>query len=1539
MSFDEELGVDEFIDAGEEHQDGGYAEPIAVIAFTGRFPGAANTDIFWTNLRDGVESVKFFTDEELASENIDPNILANPKFVRADAVLDHIDLFDADFFKYSPREAEIMDPQHRLFLECSWEVMELAGYNPETYKGRVGVFGGSGLSSYLIRNLLKNSEFVDSVGSFNTMLGNSQDFLATKVSYKMNLMGPSLNTNTLCSSSSVSVHLACQSLWNYQTDMNLAGGVSIQISRNEAFFYQEGGIGAFDGHCRAFDERAGGTVSGSGLGILMLKRLEDARSDGDTIHALIVGSAINNDGSVKLSYTAPSIDGQAEVIGEALAVGGINPETISYLECHGTGTSLGDPVEISGLTKAFRAYTDKKGYCPVGSVKTNIGHLVTAGGVASMIKTILAMKHRQIPPSLNYERPNPKIDFVNSPFFVNTSLRPWETAAGVPMRAGVSSFGIGGTNAHQVLEEAPELEPTEAGRPFQLLPFSARSESALAAARANLAAHLKANPEVNFEDAAYTMRVGRKAFNYRAFLVAATGEEAIAQLEDIASAKVSSTFQENEDRPVAFLFSGQGSQYIGMAKGLYESEPVFRAHVDEAAKLLAGPLSLDLREVMWPSQADEAAAQRLQRTAMTQPALFTIAHAQARLLNSWGIQPVAMLGHSIGEYVAAHLAGVFSLEDVLSLVAERGRLIDSLPAGDMLAVPLSEVEVNRSLPTGLSLAAVNGATNCVVSGPSGEVEAYRQTLSDRGVEARLLHTSHAFHSRMMEPILEAFTAKVAACKRQAPAINFVSNVTGTWITAEEAVDPNYWAQHLRGTVRFHDGLGTLLAQGEPILLEAGPGRTLATLAKQYPLQGKRPPVVHSIRHPQEKVEDAAFLQEALGRLWLAGAKVDWIGYHDGQIRRRVPMPTYPFERRRYWIEPDMLGYQKGASDDRLLGIRKDKRDDWFYVPTWQTTALPQIPLELPPKEIWMLLSDGSNAALGLSRRLVDEGQVVVTVTIGPSYGKLEHGIYQVRANQPNDFSVMFDDLKQENMTPKSLVFFADHHQADAVDLFNTLRHTCQALADGDQTLQLAVISSTEEAQVGVPGETSTGLIRGLLKVIPHEMPNITSRLIEVARPAVGHWQYKRLVDQLVAELTGDRGENHVAYRTNQRWVRAFGASPLAKRGHGDLRDGGTYLIVGGLQGTGLKIAEHFAGKARLNLVVTAETPFPAQDQWAHLTDPIERETATVLQRIQKAGVKLLLKQVNPADRLQMEQLVEATRQFGTLNGVIFAHGPAGRNLIGPMTEMRDETLVFLEQLTSGLDHLEQSLADQPLDFCVLLSSTASELGGLGLGAYAAANAYVDTFVARQNASPAAPWTSFNWDGWLSAAERTAAVGETHARLALSWEEGLDALDRVLAHRVIGQVALSTEDMPARLRRQNNDLVERDQKQAQVYTVHPRPNLTNPYVAPRSETEKKIAAIWQDRLGIESVGINDNYFDLGGDSLLVVKIRRALQEQFGGELLTSDLFEHPTVAALAAYFDEQERDQTQDRAKDRAALQKAAMEAEMEQMRSRRTRRR
>ncbi|MET0264062.1 MAG: condensation domain-containing protein, partial [Duganella sp.] len=893
-----------------EHNDNGGANgdddgAVAIIGMTGRFPGAGDLATFWANLRAGVESVEPVSDQELQQAGVPPSLIADPAYVKAAALVAGFDQFDADFFGMSPREAEIMDPQHRMFLECCWEALEHAGYAPGTDSGAVGVFAGTALSAYLMENLFSNPQLIQAVGGRQLMLANEKDFLCSRAAFELNLRGPAVVVQSACSTSLVAVHMACQSVLSGECDMALAGGVSVHTFEKRGYLHTEGGVFSADGHCRAFDANATGIITGNGIGLVVLKRLAAARADGDTIHAVIRGSAINNDGNDKVSFAAPSIDGQAAVIGEAQAMAGVSADSIGYIEAHGTGTHLGDPIEVSALTQAFSASTSRRQYCALGSLKSNLGHLDVAAGVAGLIKATLAVKHGEIPPSLHCDTPNPHIDFANSPFFVNTALRPWGQD-GQPRRAGVSAFGLGGTNAHVVLEQAPLAAPAPAAtsaRAAHLLVLSAKTPAALDAATANLADFLAAQPDTSLADSAWTLFHGRRHFRYRRAVAAADVDAAVAALRQAQSAPAASVDARAPE--LVFMFPGGGTQYLDMGRALYADDSVFRDAVDECAAILQPILGRDVRTVMFAGElAEPEASALLNRTELALPALFTVEYALARQLAAWGLEPSAMIGHSLGEYVAACLAGVFSLADALTIVAARARLIGGLPTGNMLAVLMSPEQVQERLGEDLWLACINGSQACTISGTPAATAQLAAQLEREGIDFQLLSGWPGSHSGLMTPILEQFRAVCASVRLQAPRVPYLSNLSGDWISAEQATSPDYWVAHLRHTVQFGACLNKLVDNPAYVFVEVGPGHTLANLLRREAAAGAAPRQVVSISTlPRRDAADSApsVLLGALGQLWASGCRIDWNALHGGRSGNRIALPTYPFQRKRYWI--------------------------------------------------------------------------------------------------------------------------------------------------------------------------------------------------------------------------------------------------------------------------------------------------------------------------------------------------------------------------------------------------------------------------------------------------------------------------------------------------------------------------------------------------------------------------------------------------------------------------------------------------------------
>jgi amino acid adenylation domain-containing protein len=1567
---------------------GRHGEMVAVIGMAGRFPGAASVDAFWRNLREGVESVTFFSDEELLAAGVDAALVADPNYVKARAILDGVDLFDAGFFGYTPREAAILDPQQRIFLEVAWEALENAGYDAAGWDGAIGVFAGAGMNAYL-GNLVSHPDLLASVGGFQAMISNDKDFLPTRVSYKLDLKGPSFNVQTACSTSLVAVHVACQQLLHGECDMALAGGATVLLPVRGGYLYEEGGILSRDGHCRPFDAEAAGTIGGSGAAVVVLKRLADALDDGDTVYAVVRGSALNNDGAGKIGFTAPGIEGQAAVISQALAVAGVEPSTIGYVETHGTGTALGDPIEVAALKQAFggagTVSRGSAGTCGLGAVKSNVGHLDTAAGVAGLIKTVLALHHGEIPATLHFARPNPRLELDASPFYVVDRLTPWPAQAG-PRRAGVSAFGIGGTNAHVVLEQAPAAAAAAAaaaGRPAQLLVLSARSEAALEEATDNLARHLAATPELHLADAAYTLQVGRKAFPHRRVLLCHERAEAAAALAERDPRRLASACTESFSRPVAFLFPGGGAQHAGMARGLHEVEPVFRRHLDDCLERLDALLDFDLRRDLFPVPEHLADAEaRLQRTSIALPALFAVEYALAQLWMSFGVQPQAMIGHSLGEYAAACLAGVMSLDDALALVVLRGRLFETLPEGLMLSVARPESEVLPLLPAGaeLSVAAVNSPSFCVLSGSIAAIAQAESALAAHGLEVRRLHIAVAAHSPMVEPILAEFGAAVAGLRLAPPAIPFLSNVTGGWIRDEEATDPGYWVRQLRQTVRFGDGIDELLREPERVLLEVGPGQTLGTLAMQHPARGPQHVFLGSLRHPQDSRPDEDVLLAALGQLWLAGVGVDWRAFSAGERRRRVPLPAYPFERRRHWIE---LSSTRAAGAPAGVPARRPDLASWFYVPTWRqgipAAALPRAEDELPGR--WLLLLDGCGLGAALAERLERRGREVVTAAAGEGFARLAERSFAAAPGSREDLEELLRQLDAEGRFPEAIVHLwsvsaasppaaaaaagapgsaagtaevpeeagaggagseGSAGRVESVESMELGFHSLLALAQAlgrwpAHPVRVAVVSTGVQPVTGdedlVPERAA---LLGAVRVVPQELPHLSWRSIDVEPPLQaaraarsgdptdagdpagrGDRRRERQIDLLFDELAAAEPASDVAHRGAHRWVQGF--APLRLDGNGAgaaaarLREGGVYLITGGLGGVGLELAAYLARQARARLVLTTRTELPPRQDWEGLLASPAGAEQRLLRRLRKLleiealGGEVRVMRADAADLDAMRGVLAAVRgELGALHGVIHAAGVVAGGMVELKT--RQAAGAVLGPKLGGARVLACLLAGAELDFVVLCSAANSVLGGFGQVDLCAASAGLDAAAAAWPGP--APCLAIDWDTWrdVGAAvevEVPPDLAELHReglRHGMTAAEGVEVFARVLGAG-LPRVVISTRDLDAlvaqtRQRGGADPLAGLDEERPAVST-QARPALRNPYVAPQGEVEGSVAGLWQEMMGLEQVGAHDNFFQLGGHSLLATQIVSRLRDAFAVELPLAGFFEAPTVAGLAA----------------------------------------
>jgi amino acid adenylation domain-containing protein len=1474
-----------------------YTASIAVIGKSGRFPKAENLNQFWRNMCDGKESISFFTDEELLSSGVDPDLLSRRNYVKAMGIVDGADLFDAQFFGFTPREAQLIDPQQRMFLECAWEALEDAGYASDD-PGMVGVYASSTLSTYL-RNLLSHSEILGSSDVMQLVSGNDKDYVATRVSYKLNLRGPSISVQSACSSSLVAIHLACRSLLTYECDMALAGGVSIGVPLKQGYLYEEGGITSPDGHCRAFDAKANGTIIGHGCGIVALKRLSDAVKDSDNIQAIIRGSAVNNDGSSKVGYTAPSVDAQADVVRSALAVARVPSETVTYIEAHGTGTVLGDPIELTALSKAFRAETGRKIKCAIGSIKSSIGHLDAAAGVAGLLKTVLALEHKALVPSLNFETPNPKAGFDGSPFYVNTHLTEWPVN-GTPRRAGVTSLGIGGTNVHVVLEEAPESVKKVSGRKYHLLLLSAKSQKALESLTTKISDHLEVHPEIQLSDVAYSLQVGRKSFPFRRALVCETLAEAIEGLKNLNGEGVANGLTELRNRPVAFMFPGGGTQYPGMGRELYQQELVFRETFDKCNELLMPILGRDLRVLVHSDMAAmEAAASALVRPSLGLPAIFATEYAMAQQFKSWGIEPKWMIGHSLGEYTAACVAGVFTLPDALALVALRGRLFETLPPGAMASVQMREAEIADLCLEGVSIAAINGPDTCVIAGKLSAIEEAIAILESKGIESRQLHIETASHCSLVDGITSELRCFLERLKLSAPQIPLISNLTGNWITPDQAVDPGYWVQHLRNTVRFADGISELQKEPGIALLELGPGHTLSTLARTL-VRGKSVAVISSMKHPQETAAETRVLHSSLGRLWIAGADVNWKAFHAGEQCHRISLPTYPFEKTRYFIEPM-------RSEKAQPGLLRKKLDikDWFYAPSWKQMAAWK-PLRTQAEAAattWMVFTRGGKLESEFVEKLRANGEVIVVQAGAESSAFERRGPHEFRIDPANsDHYKKLFTLMPGSSPANFAHFWSLTHDVDVPaestiqSAFYSLFFLAQTVGETatEEQKNLWIISDglATVSQDELP-DPDKALLLGPCRTIPFEYPNLHCAVIDVGIPRAD------TVSTLLQCCADSPQSSLIAYRMGRMWGQCAEPLPIpASREKSRLRHGGVYLITGGLGVIGLTLALHLATKAKAALILVDNTSVPQRTEWDSLLEMVSipadaRFQINSLRQLEELQTPHLIVQADVCDEDRIREVVaQAAGNFGAIHGVIHAAEVSGGGIIQFKTQAEIETT--LGPKVMGTRVLESIFQDLELDFFVACSSVTSVQGEFARVDHCAANAFLDSFCLNNSLKPSTRTIAIGWDAW-----KDANVRSERSALALSTAEAVEVFDRILnldSSRLHVLVSTTDLDLSSRKTSAGEQGIAGTPSIASS-ELYSRPELTSLFVAPHNELERQIAEVWQSVLGVSSIGIYDSFWELGGSSLLGTQVVSRLKARLRIPLPLRTLFEKPTIEKL------------------------------------------
>ena len=1480
---------------------------IAVIGMSGRFPGSTDVAGFWNNLKHGVESISFFNHEALTGAGENTNLLNNPNYVSANSCLPDKEFFDSAFFNYRPDEARLMDPQIRIFHECVWKAMEDAGYNIYEYDKKIGLFA-SGSSNPNWMNYVKIVNTRDAVDPYSAGQLSDSRFLCSRLSFLFNFRGPSVHIDTACSSSLVAIRSASMSLLLQECKIALAGGVSINNCSNKGYLYQEGMIRSKDGHTRTFDKDASGTVGGEGAGVVVLKRLKDAIEDRDNIYAVIKGSSVNNDGYDKVGYTAPSISGQAEVIIKARKMARIEPESIGYVEAHGTATVLGDPIEVEALNQAFGK--SKRNYCALGSVKTNIGHLDTAAGVAGFIKAVLALKYRQIPPSLHFNTPNPKINFSESPFYVNTELKEWKNDRD-PLRAGVSSFGIGGTNAHVILEEAPEGIPSSPSRAFQLLNISAKTPDALKRNVENLKRRLQENNDSKLSDISFTLNTGRCSFKYRTMLVCEDNHDAIERLSSIDLEKVVKNETAAEKNMIVFMFPGQGSQYVNMCSELYENEQAFRIEVDRCFEIINNKLGKDLKAMLFSD-----GVMNIDNTECAQPALFIVEYALARLLVGWGIKPDMMIGHSIGEYVAACLSGVFTLEDALTLVVKRGEMMQVMPKGSMLAISISEKEIHSYLKNNsISLATVNSSSSCVVSGSQKAITSFKDELDQQGILSKELHTSHAFHSHMMDEMLDDFEREVKNVKMSSQRIPIVSNLTGNVVADGELGEPKYWVDHLRKTVKFSEGIEEIMKRKNVLFIEVGPGKTLGSFVGANKRKQNGHKVINLLGKYNEPTGDIFNLLSGLGKIWLNGVEPDWKVFYANEDRQRVSLPSYSFDKIEY---PANVDAAKMISD--MISDKSSRRNDileWFYTPTWKISRKVLAEASLAKGGINLVFGDECGISTAIVKKLKQNGEGIIYVRAGKVYKQESIESYVINPNDEKHYQKLFKNLSSYNIYPDKIIHcwgiiensscktFSEGISKFNNLLFYSLLNAVKIMLHANGQLKdVTVLTNDVHNIFGQNNDSSAfkSMTMGLLKVIGQEYPSVTTGHIDIS---LSEDMNESFISKLFAEIKQGEQGKIVSYRNSCRWVQVYD-SVQEKENNPSLnfKNKGVYLITGGLGEFGYVISKYLSKNFKAKLILLGREQLPLREKWNDYlkdknSDERIRKKIEKILSIENQGGEILYLDCDVSVQKKFSEAVEVSeKKFGKLNGVFHAAGVTSGKSVNSINQIEKED--FDTQFSSkifGLVVIYEALKHKELDFCLLTSSLASILGGLRFAAYSSANIFMDYFVRSQVEKRILKnWVCVNFD---------AINFEVRPNEFINNGELPDVINYVLSVKELGQVAVSTKALQRRV----DDWVNKDgfhHNQESQSLNSDNLNGNEAFAKGLSDIERELLKVWRKFFGKSDVGLEDDFFEIGGDSLKAMTLITQVSKQLNFKLSLIDFFEGPTIKGLATLLSKKVR---------------------------------
>jgi len=1498
---------------------------VAIIGMVGRFPGAENIDEFYQNLKEGKNTVSYFTKEELIENGIPKEDIEKSNYIKAKGVIETAESFDNKFFGYTPSEAKVMDPQMRLMHECVWQALENAGYSPETFNRLIGVYVG-GTPNPLWETLTFLDEENNVLNPFSKSILNDKDLMATRVSYKLNLKGPSMAFFTSCSTSLVAIHTAVQALLNGECDIAVAGGVSATYPNKQGYEYQEGMHLSPDGCCRSFDAKANGLVISDAIGLVVLKRVEDAVDAGDTIDALIIGSAINNDGNRKVGYTAPSVEGQEDVMRIAQSLAEIKPQDIAYIETHGSGTRLGDNIEIEALKRVFHKSECAK--LTIGTAKTNIGHTNSAAGAVGVIKTVLGLKHKEVFPHINFEMPHPELELEDSPFHIVTKLETLSNE-GKPLIAGVSSFGVGGTNAHVILKEAPKLkEVKDFSNEEQIIVLSAQTVTALEAQKENLRVFLKKNKKYSIKDLAYTLQVGRTEFNHRCAFAADGIEKIVTILNDTNPRGV----WQNEvlEKPkYVWMFAGQGKQYFNMGRELYDHEPYFREEINRCLELARSIGGINYKKYLYGDTLEDT--ESIISTDIVQPMMFCFEYALAKFFMELDVPVNYLIGYSFGEITAACLAGVVELKDAIRMVVIRGKLMKQGVAGSMLSVPLPDAEVKNLINDNISIAIDNGET-CIVSGLKEDINEFQERLKNMKILSIPIKGEHVAHSFLLKDIADAFEEVMNGIQLSAPKIPIISCITGKILSNSEATDMKYWSSHMLRTIKFYNGIKDFKDKSKYVFLEFGPGRDLSNIVQRC--RNQESTTIDLVRGNSSITSDMNMLMNRIACLWTLGTKFQWDKLHTSGKGKRIHLPTYPFERQAYPFHKSIADIRSNKSV--IKTHRNSNMSEWFYVQYWKHSILEVDRKKTKEQSLtWLVLSDSSTILKNIKEKLYQQGDVVIHIESGSEYKCIDNNHYVIDLNNSDDFyrvvssliakKIIIDrvidlfpveeGLLQELLHIETCKNTQQIEKAQLRGMYSIIRLLKAFVQEGmTNEMKLMIITDSMNSITGSEDiNPNYATLVGLVKVINQEFVNIQCSNIDIEMKNLKEQEKIVLAEHLIREFNSRLGISEVAYRGKYRWVKGYENHPIEVENHRKygIKQGGTYVIIGGFGKIGFEVAKYLMKTYSTQIAIITRSEIAESEQFARENQISEKEISKVgkIEMLRKLG-NVIVEVADVANLSLMEEAFEHIEQkLGKVNGVIHVAGVTGIKTSKAVTELTlHDCMLQFNAKVFGLYVLEQVLADKEIDFCMLFSSLSPILGGLGYGAYAAASSFMDAFNYYHNLTSEQQWIDVNWETWLNEGfidTAMYALGSYNAQMTLSVEEAMQVFERILAWVDFDKVVVSSGVLEQRLKRWINlESIEQVDKitNEMIQNFQMRPQLVNEYVAPSTKTEEILCETWNKILGMADIGVQDNFFELGGDSLKLLNTVGVIYKEFNVDIPVSEFFNNATIEYLAKRID-------------------------------------